>query len=53
MPTGFTADGALDGVSHMLEVLFDSMGKPYHDQDAGGGAKRASRLVVELPASGR
>ncbi|HZK67553.1 MAG TPA: iron-containing alcohol dehydrogenase, partial [Chloroflexota bacterium] len=30
MPTGFTADGALDGVSHMLEVLFDSMGKPYH-----------------------
>lgn len=30
MPPGFTADGALDGVSHALEVLFDSMGKPYY-----------------------
>ncbi len=30
MPRHFTADGALDGVSHMLEVLFDSTGKPYH-----------------------
>ena len=32
MPPGFTADGALDGVSHCLEVLFDSMGKPYHQK---------------------
>ncbi|MHB1161719.1 MAG: iron-containing alcohol dehydrogenase [Chloroflexota bacterium] len=32
MPPGFTADGALDGVSHCLEVLFDSMGKPYHQR---------------------
>ena len=30
MPPGFTADGALDGVSHCLEVLFDSVGKPYY-----------------------
>jgi alcohol dehydrogenase len=30
MPRHFTADGALDGVAHMLEVLFDSTGKPYH-----------------------
>ncbi len=32
MPPGFTADGALDGVSHCLEVLFDSVGKPYHQK---------------------
>lgn len=32
MPPGFTADGALDGVSHCLEVLFDSLNKPYHDK---------------------
>ena len=30
MPPGFTADGALDGVSHCVEVLFDSVGKPYY-----------------------
>lgn len=30
MPPGFTADGALDGVSHCLEVLFDSRGKAYN-----------------------
>lgn len=30
MPPGFTADGALDGVSHCLEVLFDSKGKAYN-----------------------
>ena len=32
MPPGFTADGALDGVAHALEVLYDSMGKPYHEK---------------------
>lgn len=30
MPASMTADGALDGVAHALEVLYDSMGKPYH-----------------------
>lgn len=30
MPAGFTADGAVDGISHCLEVLFDSVGKPYY-----------------------
>ena len=32
MPPGFTADGALDGAAHVLEVMYDSMGKPYHDR---------------------
>jgi alcohol dehydrogenase class IV len=30
MPPSFTSDGAWDGMSHALEVLYDSMGKPYH-----------------------
>ena len=32
MPPGFTADGALDGVAHALEVLYGSVGKPYYDK---------------------
>jgi len=46
MPPGFTADGALDGVSHCLEVLYDSMGKPYH-QRMMEVAEVGIRLVVE------
>lgn len=30
MSPGFTADGAFDGVAHALEVLYDSVGKPYY-----------------------
>jgi alcohol dehydrogenase class IV len=29
-PTTLTADGALDGVSHALEVLYSAVGKPYY-----------------------
>jgi alcohol dehydrogenase class IV len=29
-PAALTADGALDGVSHSLEVLFGAVGKPYY-----------------------
>lgn len=45
-PPALTADGALDGIAHSLEVLYDSVGKPYHDKlraVAGTGIK----LVVE------
>lgn len=28
MPPGFTADGALDGISHMIEVLYSAVGTP-------------------------
>ncbi len=31
-PPGLTADGALDGISHSLEVLYGAMGKPYYDK---------------------
>ncbi len=30
MPPALTADGALDGLSHVLEVLYGSVGKPYY-----------------------
>jgi len=30
MPPELTADGAFDGVSHVLEVLYGSVGKPYY-----------------------
>lgn len=31
-PAALTADGALDGVSHCLEVLFGAVGKPYYSK---------------------
>jgi alcohol dehydrogenase len=45
MPPGFTADGALDGIAHNLEVLLGAVGKPYYDKmiDVAG---TAIRLVV-------
>jgi alcohol dehydrogenase len=32
MPASLTTDGALDGVSHALEVLLGAVGKPYYGQ---------------------
>jgi len=32
MPPAFTADGALDGIAHSLEVLLGAVGKPYYDR---------------------
>jgi len=31
-PPGLTADGALDGIAHSLEVLYGAVGKPYYDK---------------------
>jgi alcohol dehydrogenase len=31
-PPELTADGALDGISHSLEVLYGAVGKPYYDK---------------------
>jgi len=31
-PFSLTADGALDGISHSLEVLYGAVGKPYYDK---------------------
>ena len=43
MPPGFTADGALDGVAHSLEVLYDSVGKPYY-----GKMMEVARVTINL-----
>jgi alcohol dehydrogenase len=32
MPPGFTADGAFDGIAHVLEVLLGAVGKPYYNK---------------------
>ncbi len=31
-PQSLTADGALDGIAHILEVFYGAVGKPYYDQ---------------------
>ena len=50
-PPELTADGALDGISHCLEVLYGAVGKP-HYQKAEEVAGLAIRLAVEyLPAA--
>ena len=45
-PASLTADGALDGVSHSLEVLYGAVGKPHYElmQEVAG---EAIRLVLE------
>ena len=45
MPPGFTADGALDGIAHSLEVLLGAVGKPYYDKVVDV-ARETIRLVV-------
>jgi len=50
-PPALTADGALDGISHCLEVLYGAVGKP-HYQKAEEVAGLAIRLAIEyLPAA--
>jgi alcohol dehydrogenase len=44
-PPALTADGALDGISHALEVLYSAVGKPEYDQ-VERVAIEAIRLVV-------
>jgi alcohol dehydrogenase len=46
MSPSFTADGAMDGVSHSLEVLYGAVDKPFYDRVAPV-AKESIRLVVE------
>jgi len=46
MPPGFTADGALDGVAHALEVLYGAVGQPYYDK-VMEVARQAIGLVVK------
>jgi alcohol dehydrogenase len=45
-PPSLTADGALDGIAHSLEVLYGAVGKPYYEQ-MEEVARESIRLVVE------
>jgi alcohol dehydrogenase len=45
-PPNLTADGALDGIAHSLEVLYGAVGKPYYAQ-MEAVARESIGLVVE------
>jgi alcohol dehydrogenase len=46
MSPNFTADGAMDGISHSLEVLYGACGKPFYDK-VEAVAREGIRLIVE------
>jgi alcohol dehydrogenase class IV len=49
-PPGLTSDGALDGIAHIIEVLYSAVGKPYYGK-MEETAKRGIKLVLDyLPA---
>lgn len=48
-PPGLTADGALDGISHALEVLYSAMGKPEYGRAAAVAQEAISLVVNHLP----
>jgi alcohol dehydrogenase class IV len=48
-PPALTADGALDGVSHSLEVLYGAVGRPYYAKVAEVAATGIDLIVNYLP----
>ncbi len=49
-PIGLTSDGALDGIAHVIEVLYSAVGKPYYSK-MEEIAKTGVKLVLDyLPA---
>ncbi len=48
-PAALTADGALDGVAHCLEVLYDSVGKPYYGKMTEVAEVGITLVVNNLP----
>lgn len=48
-PAALTADGALDGISHALEVLYSAVGKPEYERAADIAAAGISLVVNYLP----
>ena len=48
-PPALTADGALDGISHSLEVLYGAVGKPYYARVADVAATGIGLVVNYLP----
>jgi alcohol dehydrogenase len=48
-PTSLTADGALDGIAHCLEVLLGAVGKPFYEQVEPVARAGISLVVNYLP----
>jgi alcohol dehydrogenase len=48
-PPALTADGAMDGLSHILEVFYGAAGKPYYDRLAQIAQTGISLIVNYLP----
>jgi alcohol dehydrogenase class IV len=48
-PASLTADGALDGIAHALEVLYSAVGKPEYDLAAQIAATAIRLVVNHLP----
>jgi alcohol dehydrogenase class IV len=49
VPPALTADGALDGISHSLEVLYGAVGQPDYDKVADIAATGIGLVVNYLP----
>ena len=50
-PPALTADGALDGVSHCLEVLYGAVGKPYYAEMREVARTGIGLVLKYLPAA--
>jgi alcohol dehydrogenase class IV len=48
-PAALTADGALDGIAHALEVLYGAAGKPYYSQVEKVARESIGLVVKYLP----
>jgi len=53
VPAALTADGAFDGISHMLEVLYGAVGKPHYDSVAEIAATGLALVFDYLPRAMR
>ncbi len=49
-PGALTADGALDGISHCLEVLYSAVGKPFYEQMECVAGESIRLVMKYLPA---
>ncbi len=48
-PDALTIDGALDGIAHVLEVLYGSVGKPHYDKMKDVARTAISLVLYNLP----
>lgn len=51
MPAGFTADGGLDGIAHMIEVLYSAVGTDAYQQAAEIAKVGVTLIVNHLQAA--